>query len=169
MFIVTCSDSRDARTDRGGQVLEQGLEQAGHTVAGRRWVKDDVVAIRQALEEAERTGARAVIFTGGTGIGRRDSTLEALAPLFDKTLPGFGELFRWLSFQEIGAAAMLSPGRCGNRSQLARLRGPGARLTQSDWRWIDSSFRSSDTRSGSSVGDQAHVFFMRHLAIGAWP
>ena len=126
VFVVTCSDSRDARTDRGGQALQDGLEQAGHVVAGRRWVKDDALEIRQALDDAERADAAAAVFTGGTGIGRRDSTLEVLAPLFEKTLPGFGELFRMLSFEEIGSAAMLSRAAAGTIRGLLVFALPGS-------------------------------------------
>ncbi len=107
-FVVTCSDSRDEKLDEGGPLLRRLLEERGHTVTGALVVRDDVEAIRAAFEAGVASGARVVLFTGGTGLARRDVTVEAMTPLFDKTLPGFGELFRVLSFQEIGPAAMLS-------------------------------------------------------------
>ena len=84
------------------------LEGAGHTLCGHRVIPDEPVSLRAALDEAAAAGARAVIVTGGTGIGRRDQTVETLRPLFEKELPGFGELFRYLSFKEIGTPAMMS-------------------------------------------------------------
>jgi molybdenum cofactor biosynthesis protein B len=112
-FVITCSDSRSQESDESGAVLRQILSQHGHPIAGYRIVKDDPQAIASALEEAAKVGARAVIFNGGTGIGRRDSTVEVLQGKFEKTLPGFGELFRQLSFQEIGSPAMMSRASAG--------------------------------------------------------
>ncbi len=125
-FVVTCSDSRDPAHDESGQLIEQALGAAGHTVLGRTVIPDEPAAIRQALEMAEGQGARAVIFNGGTGIGRRDSTIEALTPLFDKTLPGFGELFRALSFDEIGSPAMLSRAVAGSVRSMIVFALPGS-------------------------------------------
>lgn len=112
-FVVTCSDSRGPEADESGQTIQGMLEAVGHTIAGYKVVKDDPEAIRGALEEAIAAGARAVIFNGGTGIGRRDSTVEVLGRLFEKELPGFGELFRYLSFKEIGSPAMMSRAAAG--------------------------------------------------------
>lgn len=112
-FVVTCSDSRRPEDDESGQIIRAALEGAGHTVAGYRLIKDEPAEIRAALDEAAATGARAVLFNGGTGIGRRDSTIETLRPLFEKELPGFGELFRSLSFKEIGSPAMMSRATAG--------------------------------------------------------
>ncbi len=112
-FVVTCSDTRDAVHDEGGARVRRLLEGAGHPIAGTAIVKDDAAAIRAALDQALAAGARAVIFTGGTGLARRDVTLEALSPLFEKTMPGFGELFRMLSFEQVGSAAMLSRAAAG--------------------------------------------------------
>lgn len=112
-FVVTCSDSRDQAQDESGQTIVDVLEAVGHSIAGRKVVKDVPAEIRAALDEGIASGARAVVFNGGTGIGRRDTTIEALSPLFEKELPGFGELFRYLSFKEIGSSAMMSRAMAG--------------------------------------------------------
>ncbi|WP_177241438.1 MULTISPECIES: MogA/MoaB family molybdenum cofactor biosynthesis protein [Stigmatella] len=125
-FVVTCSDSRDAARDESGQALRGGLEAAGHTVCGYKVVKDEPEAIRAALAEAAEAGARAVLFNGGTGIGRRDSTVETLRGLFEKELPGFGELFRALSFQQIGSAAMMSRATAGTYQGMIVFVMPGS-------------------------------------------
>ncbi len=107
-FVVTCSDSRAQADDVSGRALREGLEAAGHAVVGQTVVRDEPEQIRAAIERGLEGGARAVLVTGGTGITRRDQTVEAVRPLLDKEVPGFGELFRMLSFQEIGSAAWLS-------------------------------------------------------------
>jgi molybdopterin adenylyltransferase len=112
--IVTVSDSKTEATDRGGPTIRASLEASGHTVAWSRVVRDEVLEIRAAVEAAlGDTAVQATILTGGTGVARRDVTVEALRPVLDKELPGFGELFRFLSFQEIGSAAMLSRATAG--------------------------------------------------------
>lgn len=112
-FVVTCSDTRDAKTDEGGALARRLLESAGHPVLGALVIPDEATAIRAALEQALAAGARAVIFTGGTGLARRDVTLDTLAPLFERALPGFGELFRMLSWEQVGSAALLSRAGAG--------------------------------------------------------
>lgn len=112
-FVVTCSDSRALADDVSGRAAREGLEAAGHSVAGHEVVPDEPQAIRTVLHRAVDAGARAVVLTGGTGITRRDQTVEAVRPLLDKEIPGFGELFRMLSFQEIGSAAWLSRALAG--------------------------------------------------------
>ncbi len=112
--VITVSDTRTEETDVGGKLVRDLLTGAGITVASSVIVKDEpaeVAAVVRRLCEAGQV--QAVLLTGGTGIARRDTTVEALANLFDKTLDGFGELFRMLSFQEIGAAAMLSRATAG--------------------------------------------------------
>lgn len=112
--VITVSDTRTLETDRGGALLADLLAGAGHPVALRRLVPDTREAIRDAVQEALRDETvRAVLLTGGTGIAPRDVTPEAVGPLLDRTLPGFGELFRWLSYQEIGSAALLSRALAG--------------------------------------------------------
>lgn len=108
-FVVTVSDTRTEETDTGGRAVVDLLTAAGHLVLGKRIVSDEPKQVR-ALVEAQiaNEDVDAVIATGGTGITSRDSTYEALTVLFDKTLVGFGELFRMLSYHDIGPAAMLS-------------------------------------------------------------
>ncbi len=107
-YLVTCSDSRDAAHDESGALMRRLLEGAGHSVVGQRVIRDDAAAIRAELESALSLGARAIVISGGTGLSRRDVTVETVTPMFEKTLEGFGELFRHLSFEQIGASAMLS-------------------------------------------------------------
>ncbi len=113
-FVLTVSDTRTLDTETSGRAIADLLTAAGHTVTGRTVVKDEPEDVRRIVGEAVRSGgARAIITTGGTGLSRRDSTYEALTALFEKQLDGFGELFRMLSFEEIGAAAMLSRATAG--------------------------------------------------------
>lgn len=107
--ILTVSDSRTLAEDKSGQLLDDGLAEAGHTVAHREVVPDEIDSIQQAARtQLARSDVQAIIVTGGTGMTPRDVTPEALEPLFDKAIPGFGELFRMLSFEEIGTAMMQS-------------------------------------------------------------
>jgi molybdenum cofactor biosynthesis protein B len=106
--VITVSDTRTLETDRGGALIEELLLEAGHQVLERRIVTDDVEAIRSAALQVLARGPEAVVVTGGSGIGPRDVSPEALKPLISKELPGFGELFRVLSWEEVGAATMLS-------------------------------------------------------------
>jgi molybdenum cofactor biosynthesis protein B len=108
IFVVTASDSRGEAEDVGGAFLREAAAQAGHAVVGYRVVKDDPVAIRAALDEAAGAGADAIVVNGGTGIAARDRTFEAVAGVLEKRIDGFGELFRMLSYAEIGSAAMMS-------------------------------------------------------------
>ncbi len=127
-FVLTVSDSRTVESDTSGKRIQEKLEAGGHSVAERQIVSDDVDAIRAAvLHAVARPGVDAAIVTGGTGVSPRDSTPEAIAPIFDRTLDGFGELFRMLSFQEIGAAAMLSRAIAGTIGQTAVFVTPGSR------------------------------------------
>ena len=112
--VVTVSDSRTPSTDAGGDLLVELFEGAGHTIGLRALHPDEPAVVRAAVEQAIASGTvDAVVTTGGTGLGVRDSTYEAIESLLEKQLPGFGELFRSLSYAEIGAAAMLSRATAG--------------------------------------------------------
>ena len=107
--VLTVSDTRTEETDTSGATIRQLLAHAGHEVADYRIVKDEPAQIRARLEEwTARDGIDAILSNGGTGIANRDTTYDVIAGVLEKRLDGFGELFRMLSFQEIGAAAMLS-------------------------------------------------------------
>jgi molybdenum cofactor biosynthesis protein B len=108
VFVVTASDTRTEAEDESGAFLRAAAAAAGHELAGYRIVRDEPEELRGALAAAAAAGAEAVVVNGGTGVSGRDRTYEAVAGLLQKRLDGFGELFRWLSFQEIGSAAMLS-------------------------------------------------------------
>lgn len=105
--VITASDSRTEATDRSGRLMRDMLEAAGHGLVHYAIVPDDIERIRAELSAAVEH-ANVVLFNGGTGISKRDGTVEAVTPLLEKTMPGYGELFRMLSFDEIGPAAMLS-------------------------------------------------------------
>lgn len=124
-FVMTISDSRTEATDTSGDAIVELLESAGHQVAGRRIVKDDPAMVRGALRSPQ-AAVDAIITTGGTGITIRDSTYEAISALLDKRLDGFGELFRMLSYEEIGAAAMLSRACAGTLGRTAVFSLPGS-------------------------------------------
>ncbi len=107
--VITVSDTRSRETDRSGQLIEQLLLEAGHRVSLYHILKDEPAQIQAQLAElGQRSGVDAVIFNGGTRIAPRDTTYDALESLLDKTLPGFGEIFRVLSYQEIGSRAIAS-------------------------------------------------------------
>jgi len=113
-FVLTISDSKTPETDTSGALIRELLTRAGHTVAGQAIVKDEPAQVVAAVREGcDNPAVQAFILTGGTGVTSRDSTFEAVEALLDKRLTGFGELFRLLSYQEIGAAAMLSRAQAG--------------------------------------------------------
>jgi molybdenum cofactor biosynthesis protein B len=108
-YVVTVSDTRTLETDTGGRAIAELLEAAGHELVGRTIVHDDPEMVRRAIErQLADPAVQVIITTGGTGIASRDNTYEAVSALLDKRLDGFGELFRMLSYEQIGAAAMLS-------------------------------------------------------------
>jgi molybdenum cofactor biosynthesis protein B len=124
-YVLTISDTRSPATDASGDAIVETLTAAGHDVTGRDIVRDDPAAVRAVV--AGRAGAvDAVITTGGTGITARDSTFEALSSLLEKRLDGFGELFRMLSYEEIGSAAMLSRACAGTIGRCAVFALPGS-------------------------------------------
>jgi molybdenum cofactor biosynthesis protein B len=108
-FIVTVSDTRTEATDASGRAIADLLTAAGHVVAGRAIVPDTIELVRESLErQLANADVQAIITTGGTGLTSRDSTYEVVTALLQKRLDGFGELFRMLSFEQIGPAAMMS-------------------------------------------------------------
>ena len=107
--VLTISDTRTAETDTGGKIIVDSMQKAGHEVVYRAIVNDDAPQILKSLEGLlTRADVDAVITTGGTGISARDTTYEVVIRMLDKELDGFGELFRMLSYDEVGAAAILS-------------------------------------------------------------
>jgi len=125
--VVTVSDTRTPETDISGQLLREQLASDGHTITFYRIVPDDGNAIRAALAETVETeGCDGIIFNGGTGISRRDTTFDVIDGLLDKRLPGFGELFRALSYADIGPAAMLSRATAGTYHQRLVISIPGS-------------------------------------------
>ena len=112
--VITVSDTRRGEADRGGALVESLIERAGHKVGLRAWVKDEPREIRRAAAAAlARAEVDCVILTGGTGISPRDQTPDSLDSLIEKPLPGFGELFRVFSFEQVGPAAWLSRASAG--------------------------------------------------------
>ena len=124
--IATISDTRTEQDDTGGDLIARLLEEHGHSIVLRRIVPDEPELIQQTVAQSQVAGAAVLITTGGTGITRRDSTFEALDALLEKRLPGFGEIFRALSFPEIGPAAMLSRATAGSIGQLLVFALPGS-------------------------------------------
>lgn len=110
--VITVSDTRTEDDDRSGALMIQRLEDHGYPVDGYRIVPDDAKQIQEAVTAFART-VDVILVNGGTGITRRDGTFEALSALIERPMPGFGELFRMLSFEEIGGAAMLSRASAG--------------------------------------------------------
>lgn len=124
-FVLTISDTRTEGNDASGDLAVQLLTAAGHVIAGRALVKDDPAAVQQAVRD-HAAEVDVLITTGGTGITSRDSTYEAISALLEKRLDGFGELFRMLSYEEIGSAAMLSRACAGTLGRTAIFSLPGA-------------------------------------------
>ena len=126
-YVLTVSDSRSPETDTGGRAIRELLEGAGHVVTGQGIVKDEPVQVaaivKQQLDDAR---TQVIITTGGTGITSRDGTFEVIDGLLEKRLDGFGELFRMLSFQEIGASAMMSRATAGTVARKAIFVLPGS-------------------------------------------
>ncbi|WP_106765984.1 MogA/MoaB family molybdenum cofactor biosynthesis protein [Paenibacillus faecalis] len=129
-MILTVSDTRTFETDESGRWMKTALEEAGYRVVKHIIVKDDYNAIRELIYEASSNPEiEALLLTGGTGISNRDSTYEAVSSLIDKELKGFGEIFRFLSYEEIGPSAILSRaigGTVGNTAVFSMPGSPGA-------------------------------------------
>ncbi len=113
-YVVTVSDTRTEATDTSGRAIADLLTAAGHVVTGRTIVKDEPDLVRDAVQrQLAQTDVQVVITTGGTGITSRDSTFETIDAMLEKRLDGFGELFRMLSYQDIGPGAMMSRASAG--------------------------------------------------------
>ncbi len=127
VFVVTISDTRTEETDTSGRAARDLISAAGHVVAGYQLLKDEPAAVAALIRKvADEASADVIVTSGGTGITARDSTYEAVTSLLDKRLDGFGELFRMLSFEEIGAAAMMSRAVAGLHRGVAVFATPGS-------------------------------------------
>jgi molybdopterin adenylyltransferase len=125
--VLTISDTRTDATDTSGRAIADLLTDAGHRVVGRTIIKDDPDLVRSAIErQSAQVDVQVIITTGGTGITSRDSTYEAVSGMLHKTLDGFGELFRMISYEQIGSAAMLSRACAGLVGQRIVISLPGA-------------------------------------------
>jgi len=126
-FVLTMSDTKSPETDTSGLLIRDLLVAAGHTIVGHAVVRDEPAQVTAIIREGcANADLQAFILTGGTGVTSRDSTFEAVEALLDKRLAGFGELFRMLSYQEIGAAAMLSRAQAGVVKRRALFSLPGS-------------------------------------------
>ena len=126
-YVLTVSDTRTAETDTSGRAIRELLEAAGHRVTAHAIVKDDPLGVAAEVRtQLTHSDAEVIITTGGTGVTSRDGTYEAINGLLDKRLDGFGELFRMLSFAEIGAAAMMSRAMAGTAARKAIFVLPGS-------------------------------------------
>lgn len=113
-MVITCSDSRTPETDTSGRLIRKELQAAGHHVAAYHLVKDEPKRIKAMIATAAGDrSVQVVIINGGTGISRRDSTFEAVDALLEKRLVGFGEIFRYLTYQDIGSPAIMSRATAG--------------------------------------------------------
>ncbi len=113
-MVITCSDTRTPETDTSGLLIQRLLKEKGHTIAAYHIVKDEPAQITGRIAEGLSNDAvQAIIINGGTGISRRDSTFEAVDAMLEKRLDGFGEVFRFLTYQEIGSPAIMSRATAG--------------------------------------------------------
>ena len=160
--ILTLSDSRSFDNDTSGQALEDSLKAAGHKLAARELCKDEIYSSRAIVSAwIADEGIDVIISTGGTGLTRRDSTPEALKPLFDQNIEGFGELFRQLSYDEIGTSTVQSRAVAGLANQTLVFCLPGSTgACRTGWdrilkEQLDSSHRpcnfAAQTRSGAHL------------------
>lgn len=112
--VLTISDSRTEETDESGKLIKEKLSQNGHKIVAYSLLKNDAVAIKNKINELlSKDEVQVIIASGGTGVSQRDITIETLSPMLEKKLDGFGELFRFLSFQEIGTASVMSRAMAG--------------------------------------------------------
>jgi molybdopterin adenylyltransferase len=126
-MVITCSDSRTPESDTSGKLICHLLKEQGHKIADYQVIKDEPTDIKNLLSRASGQNAiQAIIVNGGTGISRRDSTFEAVEGFLEKRLDGFGELFRYLSYQDIGSSAMLSRATAGTHGGQVIFSIPGS-------------------------------------------
>ena len=127
MFVLTVSDTRTDQTDTAGQAIVEALRAGGQVVAGKAIEKDEPARVAELVRQQAAIGdVDAIITTGGTGLTSRDSTFEAIDALLNKRLAGFGELFRMLSYQDIGSAAMMSRACAGTIGGVVVISLPGS-------------------------------------------
>jgi molybdenum cofactor biosynthesis protein B len=127
VFVLTVSDTRTDQTDTAGLAIVEALKSRGHLVAGKAIEKDEPARVAELVRQQAVIGdVDAIITTGGTGLTSRDSTFEAIDALLTKRLPGFGELFRMLSYQDIGSAAMMSRACAGTIGRIVVISLPGS-------------------------------------------
>lgn len=113
-MVITCSDTRTPETDTSGQLIQKLLKEKGHSITAYHLVKDEPAQIKSRITEGvANDSVQAIIINGGTGISRRDSTFEAVDAMLEKRLDGFGEVFRYLTYQEIGSPAIMSRATAG--------------------------------------------------------
>lgn len=127
-YVITVSDTRTEATDTGGKLLRELLIKEGHRIVGHTIVRDEPAVLRTAIEhQLTASNVQVIITTGGTGISRRDGSYEVVTELLEKSLDGFGELFRSLSFTEIGPSAMLSRACAGTAQGKILFSLPGSK------------------------------------------
>lgn len=124
--VVTVSDTRTPQDDTNGKYLQEQIGRAGHQLCAYRVIPDEQDRIEQALTELSEQGCEVLLFNGGTGITRRDTTYDVLAAKLEKTLTGFGEIFRMLSYHQVGPAAMLSRATAGTYRNSIVISVPGS-------------------------------------------
>ncbi|MDE2059615.1 MAG: molybdenum cofactor biosynthesis protein MoaB [candidate division NC10 bacterium] len=110
---LSITDSRKSEDDHSGRLIESLFNEAGHCQVASMILKNDPKGLREVVKKLCEEEVDLIVMTGGTGLGKKDHTIEAISPVLDKVLPGFGELFRSLSFQEVGSAALMSRALCG--------------------------------------------------------
>jgi molybdenum cofactor biosynthesis protein B len=127
--VLTVSDSRTEETDESGKLMQRLITESGHAVTGYKLMKNDEPAVREQVKAfLAQENVDAVLITGGTGLGSRDRTVEAVTPLFDKEMPGFGEIFRMVSFtDQVGTAAILSRAVAGGVNGKLVVSMPGSK------------------------------------------
>ena len=124
--IVTVSDSRTMDTDTNAHYLRAQLDAAGHQVVAYHLIKDEPEQVDEVLDKIVESQAQIVLFNGGTGLSKRDTTFDVLSRKLEKTMPGFGELFRMLSYEQVGASAMFSRATAGVYRGMVVISTPGS-------------------------------------------